>query len=57
MTRLAVIDHGAGNLVSIAQGLCMAGARPTITDGPEGLRDVDGIVLRESARRGRRWRG
>ena len=26
MTRIAVVDHGAGNLVSIAQGLAAAGA-------------------------------
>lgn len=45
MSRIAVIDHGAGNLVSIAQGLTKAGAEVTIVDAPRGLDDVDGIVL------------
>ena len=45
MTRIAVVDHGAGNLVSIAQGLRRAGADVSIADDPAGLDDVDGIVL------------
>lgn len=45
MTRLAVIDHGAGNLVSIGQGLTHAGADVVVATGPHELRDVDGIVL------------
>ncbi len=45
MSRIAVIDHGAGNLVSIAQGLTRAGADVTIADAPSGLGDADGIVL------------
>lgn len=45
MSRIAVIDHGAGNLVSIAQGLTRAGARVTVAETPDRLQDVDGIVL------------
>ncbi len=45
MTRLAVIDHGAGNLVSIAQGLRRSGAEVTIAAHADALDDVDGIVL------------
>lgn len=43
--RIAVIDHGAGNLVSIAQALRLAGADPCVVTGPEGLAAVDAIVL------------
>jgi glutamine amidotransferase len=45
MTRIAVIDHGAGNLVSIAQGLAAAGAEVDVIDTPAGLGGADGIVL------------
>lgn len=45
MISVAVVDHGAGNLVSIAQGLERAGATVTVTGTPEGLRGVDGVVL------------
>jgi imidazole glycerol phosphate synthase glutamine amidotransferase subunit len=45
VSRLAVIDHGAGNLVSIGQGLRRAGADVTIVDRPEQLDGFDGIVL------------
>lgn len=45
MTRIAVIDHGAGNLVSIAQGLAAAGAEVDVIDGPAGIGGADGIVL------------
>lgn len=45
MSRIAVIDHGAGNLVSIAQGLTQAGADVVIVGSPAGLSDADGIVL------------
>lgn len=44
-TRLAVIDHGAGNLVSISQALARCGAEPELVTGPDQLEDVDGIVL------------
>ncbi len=45
MTSVAVVDHGAGNLVSIAQGLERAGAAVTVTGTPDGLAGVDGVVL------------
>lgn len=45
MNRIAVVDHGAGNLVSIAQGLERAGADVAIATGPAGLTGVNGIVL------------
>lgn len=45
MTRVAVVDHGAGNLVSIAQGLAAVGALPVLVDAPAGLEGADGIVL------------
>jgi imidazole glycerol phosphate synthase glutamine amidotransferase subunit len=45
VTRIAVVDHGAGNLVSIARGLERAGADVRVVDHPEGLRSADGVVL------------
>ncbi|MDH3540570.1 MAG: imidazole glycerol phosphate synthase subunit HisH [Acidimicrobiia bacterium] len=45
MTRVAVIDHGAGNLVSIAQGLQDQGARVVVATAPSDLAGVDGVVL------------
>lgn len=45
MTRVAVIDHGAGNLVSIGQGLAAAGATVTIAEKPAELAGAAGIVL------------
>ena len=45
MTRVAVIDHGAGNLVSIAQGLRAAGAAVDIIPDPAGLTDTAAAVL------------
>lgn len=43
--RIAVVDHGAGNLVSIGQGLERAGAEVTIATDPDQLHRVDGVVL------------
>ncbi len=43
--RIAVIDHGAGNLVSIAQGLERAGATVVVTADPSHLEGCDGVVL------------
>jgi imidazole glycerol-phosphate synthase subunit HisH len=43
--RIGVVDHGAGNLISIRRGLERAGATVTIATNPDGLEDVDGIVL------------
>ena len=42
---VAVVDHGAGNLVSIGQGLERAGARVRIADGPAGLEGAAAVVL------------
>lgn len=45
MTRIAVVDHGGGNLVSIARGLERVGADVVVADDPRLLGDADGIVL------------
>ncbi|MCY4370248.1 MAG: imidazole glycerol phosphate synthase subunit HisH [bacterium] len=42
---VGVIDHGAGNLVSIAQGLERAGGRVRPVTGPDGLEGIEAIVL------------
>lgn len=43
--RIAVVDHGAGNLVSIRRGLEQAGADVTVATSPDQIGDVAGIVL------------
>ncbi len=43
--RLALVDHGAGNLVSIEQGLVAAGAAVAPARGPTDLTAVDAVVL------------
>ncbi len=43
--RIAVIDHGAGNLVSITQALVRCQASPEVVSGPSELEGVDGVVL------------
>lgn len=45
MSRIAVIDHGAGNIVSIAQGLARAGATVDVVETPDSIGDAAGIVL------------
>ena len=45
MSRIAVVDHGAGNLVSIAQGLARAGADVAVVTNPDEIGNVAGIVL------------
>ncbi len=45
MTTIAVIDHGAGNLVSISQGLERVGASVIVATGPSDLARADGLVL------------
>jgi glutamine amidotransferase len=45
VTPIAVVDHGAGNLVSISRGLERAGAAATVATDPDGLEGVAGIVL------------
>jgi imidazole glycerol-phosphate synthase subunit HisH len=43
--RVAVVDYGAGNLVSIEQGLTASGAEVVIARGPEALDGADAIVV------------
>ena len=43
--RIAVIDHGAGNLVSIAQGLARVAALVEVVTRPEEMAGANGIVL------------
>lgn len=43
--RVGIVDHGAGNLVSLAQGLVAAGARPRLIHRPEELHGIDALVL------------
>lgn len=45
MTLLAVVDHGAGNLVSIEHGLGRAGAEVRIVTDADGFGGADGVVL------------
>ena len=45
MTRIAIIDHGAGNLVSIERALCNLGASTVLCAEPKQVTDVDGVVL------------
>lgn len=43
--NIAVVDHGAGNLVSICRGLEHAGANVLIAETPGMLSGCDGVVL------------
>lgn len=43
--RIAVVDHGAGNLVSISQALTRVGADPSVVQTPTDLRGSEAIVL------------
>jgi glutamine amidotransferase len=45
VTSLIVVDHGAGNLVSISQGLAASGARVEISSDPATIATADGVVL------------
>ena len=45
MTRVAVVDYGAGNLVSIEQALTAAGADVVMASGPAGLEGADALVV------------
>ena len=44
-TRVAVVDYGAGNLVSIGQALKQVGAEVTVAHDPDGLRTADALVV------------
>ncbi len=45
MTRIAVVDYGAGNLVSIDQALRFAGADVVLARRPADLAGADGLVV------------
>lgn len=45
MTNVAVIDHGTGNLVSVANALAAIGATPRVISSPKGLESADVVVL------------
>ncbi len=45
MTRIAVVDHGAGNLVSVANALAKVGADVRLATNAAGLTGADGVVL------------
>lgn len=45
MTNVAIIDHGAGNLVSVANALVAIGARPRVVASPAEITSADAIVL------------
>ena len=42
---VAVVDYGAGNMVSIEQALTAVGANIRIADEPADLVDVDAVVV------------
>lgn len=42
---IAVVDYGAGNMVSIEQALTTVGAAVRIADGPDDLAGVDAVVV------------
>jgi glutamine amidotransferase len=43
--RVAVLDYGAANMVSITQALVAVGANVAVADAPAGLRAVDALVV------------
>ena len=45
MTRIAVVDYGAGNLVSIDQALRVAGADVAVARRPADLDGADGLIV------------
>ncbi|MFV2000583.1 MAG: imidazole glycerol phosphate synthase subunit HisH [Acidimicrobiia bacterium] len=45
MTRIAVIDHGAGNLVSIVNALTAIGEDPQVVSSPDGITAAEAVVL------------
>ena len=45
MTRIAVVDYGAGNLVSIDEALRAAGAEVVLAHGEADLADADALVV------------
>ncbi len=45
MSDIAIIDHGAGNLVSVVNALTSLGERPRVVTEPGELATADGIIL------------
>jgi glutamine amidotransferase len=45
VSTIAIIDHGAGNLVSVVNALTTIGEQPIVAKEPHDLEGVDGIVL------------
>ena len=45
MSDIAIIDHGAGNLVSVVNALTSLGERPRVVTEPRELDSADGIIL------------
>jgi glutamine amidotransferase len=43
--RVAVLDYGAANMVSVTQALAAVGADVSAADGPAGLRGAEAIVV------------
>ena len=43
--RVAVVDYGAGNLVSIEQALTFVGAEVRVATGPDDLVDAEAVVV------------
>jgi imidazole glycerol phosphate synthase glutamine amidotransferase subunit len=43
--NIGIVDHGAGNLVSIANAVRAVGAKPEVMRSPEGFGSVDALVL------------
>ena len=43
--RVAVVDYGAGNLVSIEQALLAVGAAPVLVRDPDGMAEADALVV------------
>ena len=42
---IAILDYGAGNLLSVARALEVAGARPLVTSDPGRIATADGLVV------------
>ncbi len=45
MTRIAVIDHGAGNMISVTNALEAVGAATFVVTTPEDVDGADGLLL------------
>lgn len=43
--NVAIVDHGAGNLVSVTNALTTIGARPQVVSAPEQLASADAVIL------------